>query len=88
MTDYNREDVKVGSIVQLHPYELGNPMFGACFMVVTELKSWGVQGFVQALGSNGEPGGQAYYRAKWEEFEPTGGTVVWAPQDLEITGED
>lgn len=64
--------LKVGSIVQLNPETVGNKMFAACFLTVTEIKSWGVQGYVQSLGENGEPGGQAYYRAKWEEMELVG----------------
>ena len=63
----------VNEIVQLSPETCRNKMFGACLMVVTEPKSWGAQGYVQALGDNGEIGGQAYYRATWEEMEKTGG---------------
>lgn len=66
------EDLKVHDIVQLDPEKVGNPMFGACFMIVTELKSWGAQGYVQALGSGGKIGGQAYYRAKWDEMVRVG----------------
>ena len=51
-------------------------MFAGCIMVITELKAWGVQGYVQALGENGKPGGQAYYRAKWDEIELVG-NVEW-----------
>lgn len=68
--------VEVDDVVQLGP-ECENPAFRYCFMVVTELKSWGVQGYVQALGETREgPGGQAYYRAKFSEFEPVG-RAVW-----------
>lgn len=66
------QDLKEGQIVQLNPETVGNPAFAACMMVVTEPKSWGAQGYVQALGADGSPGGQAYYRAKWEEMEPVG----------------
>lgn len=59
-------------LVQLNPETVRNKMFSACIMVVTEPKSFGAQGYVQALGENGEPGGQAYYRAKWEEMEDVG----------------
>lgn len=59
-------------LVQLNPETVRNKMFSACIMVVTEPKSFGAQGYVQALGENGEPGGQAYYRAKWEEMEIVG----------------
>lgn len=59
-------------IVQLHPENCKNPMFKGCFMVVTEVKTWGAQGYVQGLGEDGKPGGQAHYRAEWSEMEPTG----------------
>ena len=65
--------LRAGEIVQLNPETCGNPMFAGCFMTVTEPKSWGAQGYVQALGEDGKPGGQAYYRAKWEEINLTGG---------------
>jgi hypothetical protein len=62
----------VGDVVQLHPHETKNPMFRGCLMVVTEPKEWGAQGYVQALGKDEKPGGQAYYRATWEEMIPVG----------------
>ena len=76
---YNKkpETVKPGDIVQLSPDTTNNKMFGAALMIVTEVKSWGVQGYVQALGENGEMGGQAYYRASFGTFEMTGGKAVW-----------
>ena len=52
-------------------------MFAACLFVVSEAKAFGAQGYVQGLGENGEPGGQAYYRASWNELEETGGKVPW-----------
>lgn len=64
-----------GDVVQLAP-TVGNPMFAGCMMVVTEPKAFGAQGYVQALGTHGQPGGQAYYRAKWEEMEVVG-RAVW-----------
>lgn len=66
-----------GEIVQLNPQTCKNPMFGGCLMVVTEPKPWGAQGYVQALGEDGKIGGQAYYRASWEEMEFTGGSAPW-----------
>jgi hypothetical protein len=66
-------NVNIGDIVQLKP-EL--KMFGACFLVVTEVKTWGVQGYVQNAGVDG----QAYFRAKFEDFEQTGGKAVWVAQ--------
>ena len=66
-----------GEIVQLSPTACGNPMFGGCLMVVSEPKPFGAQGYVQALGQDGKMGGQAYYRAKWDEMDDTGGFVTW-----------
>jgi hypothetical protein len=60
----------VGQIVQVKPeFE----MFGACMVVVTEQKSWGIQGYVQSAGVPG----QQYIRLKHEDFELTGGMAVW-----------
>lgn len=61
----------IGEVVQLAP-EPGvctNPVFAGCLLVVTELKSFGCMGYVQVLGENGKPGGQAYYRPRWNEME-------------------
>jgi hypothetical protein len=73
-------ELKEGEIVQLDPERTKNPMFAGCFMVVTEPKTWGAQGYVQGLGEDMKPGGQAYYRAKWEEMERTAGIAVWIPR--------
>lgn len=59
-------------VVQLNPHTVKNKMFAACFMTVSEPKGFGAQGYVQSLGENGEPGGQAYYRASWDEMEIIG----------------
>ena len=39
--------IEVGSIVQVDPEK---EVFGACMVVVTELKDWGIQGYVQSAG--------------------------------------
>jgi hypothetical protein len=67
-----KQKLKEGQLVQLNPDTTRNRMFAACVMTVTETNEWGAQGYVQALGQNGEPGGQAYYRALWIEMEPVG----------------
>lgn len=71
-------DLRPGDIVQLNPDTTRNQAFGGCYMTVTEPKSWGAQGYVQALGEARDAhGGQAYYRARWDEMEPTGGRAVF-----------
>jgi hypothetical protein len=63
-------NIEVHDIVQVAPdYE----MFGGCMVVVTELKSFGIQGYVQSAGVQG----QQYIRLKFEAIKPTGGKAVW-----------
>jgi len=71
------EKLSPGDIVQLSPATVLNQAFAGCFMTVTEPKAFGAQGYVQALGSNDQPGNLAYYRATWEEMEATGGVAEW-----------
>lgn len=64
--------IQVNSVVQLSP-ETKNRAFAACMLVVTEVKPWGVQGYVQALGEAiDQQGGAAYYRAPYAEIEYVG----------------
>jgi len=63
-------EIKEGEIVQVAPTV---ETFGACMVVVTEVKSWGIQGYVQSAGVPG----QQYIRLKTSDFERTGGTTVW-----------
>jgi hypothetical protein len=62
--------IKVGDIVQVDP---SKETFGACMVVVTEIKDWGIQGYVQSAGVEG----QQYIRLNTGEFEKTGGEAVW-----------
>lgn len=56
------ERIEIGSVVQINAEH--DPCFGACFMVVTEVKSWGVQGYVKVPGADG---GDAYYRVAFDK---------------------
>lgn len=62
--------VKINDIVQVNPEV---EVFGGCMVVVTEVKSWGVQGYVQSAGIEG----LQFVRLSHEKFEPTGGVSVW-----------
>jgi hypothetical protein len=65
-----------GDIVQVNPacsHGRTGQWFNGCLVVVSEVKPWGVQGYVQNAG---QPG-QAYIRLRTEDFEPTGGKAVW-----------
>lgn len=72
INDWLKNNLIEGDVVQLDPEKVVNPMFAGCFMIVTEIKTWGAQGYVQSLGENGKSGGQAYYRATFEEMAKVG----------------
>ena len=72
----NTEKLECGDIVQLSP-DVMNKGFALCLMVVTEIKSFGAQGYVQSLGTRDQPGGEAFIRINWKDIEPTGGKAVW-----------
>lgn len=67
-----KTELEPGTLVQLNPETCRNPMLAACFMVITEAKSFGAQGYIQATGENGSMGGRAYYRAEFDEMEVVG----------------
>jgi hypothetical protein len=62
--------IEVGDIVQVDP---SKDVFGGCLVVVTEVKSWGIQGYVQSAGVEG----QQYIRLEFQDYEATGGRVIW-----------
>jgi hypothetical protein len=57
--------LKKGTIVQIDPDS--DEVFGGCLLIVTELKKFGVQGYVDVPGK-----GQAYYRAKEGNYKICG----------------
>lgn len=63
-------DARVGDIVQVNP---SKAMFGGCMVTITEVKTWGVQGYIQSAGVDG----QQYIRLRKTEYEHTGGVAVW-----------
>jgi hypothetical protein len=73
----NERELKEGDVVQLSP-NVSNPIFAGCFMIVSEPKSFGAQGYCQPIGSHGAVTyqGVAYYRAQWDEMEYIG-HAVW-----------
>lgn len=75
-----KSEYEKGDVVQLNE-KTGNAMLRYCFMIVTEPKSFGAQGFVQCTGENGDTGGQAYYRAKFEEMDYIGKAVLMPESD-------
>ena len=69
----NMTKIEENQIVQAAPHI---ETFGGCMVVVTEVKSWGIQGYVQSAGVPG----QQYVRLKTGDFEATGGRAVWVVQ--------
>ncbi len=67
-----------GSVVQIDPAH--DERFGGCFMQVTELKSWGVQGFVKVPA-----GGMAFYRVPFAGIEYIG-EAIWV-DDVTANGD-
>ena len=62
------DKLEVGDIVQVDP-KSDNESFRGCLVVVDEVRTWGIQGYVQNAGSKG----QAYIRLSWNDIENTGG---------------
>jgi hypothetical protein len=59
-------ELKVNDIVQVVPTH----KWAGCLIVVSEIKSWGIQGYVQMPLQ-----GQAYIRLKFEEIEKVGEAI-------------
>lgn len=71
------DNIKVGDVVQIDPEH--DEVFGGCFLLVTELKTWGVMGYVRVPG-HGDKGGEAYYRVPFEQIARIG-AAEWAHAD-------
>ena len=71
-------EVRAGDVVQIDPAH--DPRFGGALLVVTEPKSFGVQGYVAVPAA---PAGQrAYYRVASERFVRIG-TAEWRVADAD-----
>ena len=75
------DEHKVGDVFQILPIHGRAGWIGA-FVTATEIRSWGVIGFVFSLGTH-EQSGRAYIRLKWEELAYIGQAVLM-PQDAVI----
>lgn len=71
------KDLQVGEVVQINPET--QDLFGGCFMVVTEPKSFGAQGYVTVPHADGPR--QAYFRCKFEDMETLDVTAEWRLAD-------
>ena len=65
--------IEINDIVQVDP---SKAVFGGTMVVVTEIKAWGIQGYIQSAGVDG----LQYIRLEWQDFEMTGGKAIWVSQ--------
>lgn len=66
---------QANDVVQIIPTH----KWGGCFVLVTEVKKWGIQGFVQIPMQ-----GQAYIRLNLGEYEKIG-TAIFIPREEEAS---
>lgn len=75
VSDAHGSPVYVNSVVQIDPEH--DERFGGCLLVVTDVKSWGVVGFVQVPG---EDRGAAFYRCPSDAMSEIG-PAAWMRQE-------
>ena len=78
----DKRELKVGDVVQIDPAH--DNTFGGCFMVVSEPKSWGAQGYCAAPGQSG----LAYYRCPFDAMEFVGRAEWVNKRDVEAAAEE
>jgi len=77
----NKFTVAIGDIVQINP-DYKSKCFAGCLLTVTEVKGFGVQGYITGVGPNfNDAGGQYYLRPTWDDMLPTGGKTQWLVSD-------
>lgn len=69
-----QEQVKVNSVVQIN--ENGQQGWIGCLVQVTELKSFGIQGYVEVPMQ-----GKAFIRLSWDDFDFIGEALM-LPQNI------
>lgn len=76
MADITRDQrIAVGSVVQLNE-RASDECYIGCLLIVTEVRSWGVQGFIPVPHERGKPAGHVFLRPKWEALEWVGTAVL------------
>ena len=67
------DEIKVGDIVQIT--DETNRWY-PCLLIVDEVKSWGIQGYITIPTNDDEWNGNAYYRIENGKFEKVGSAVL------------
>jgi hypothetical protein len=73
--------IQINSVVQIN--ENGQDGWIGCLVQVSELKSWGIQGWVKLPKS-----GDAYIRLNWNEIDYIGEAVMTQQKEIIKTGND
>lgn len=68
-------DLRAGDVVQIDPAH--DDVFGGCFMVVTEPKPWGAQGYCSSPGEKG----LAFYRVPHSAMDLIG-RATWVSRHV------
>jgi len=74
--DAEGEEIEIGDVVQIDPD--ADFAFGGCLLIVTELKGFGVLGFVAGPDSGGPS--PSYYRAESKEIRRIGRAAFRVPE--------
>lgn len=77
----DNQNLRFGDVVQIDPAH--DDRFGGCFMVVTEPKPWGAQGYCSSPGQSG----LAYYRCPFAAMELIGRAEWVNKSDAEAAAE-
>lgn len=68
-----------GDVFQINERHGRNGWIGA-FVLATEIKSWGIQGFVSHIETHDKQG-RAYIRLKWDEIDFIGHAALVIAED-------
>lgn len=68
-------EIEVGDIIQIT--DESNKWF-PCLLIVSEVKSWGVQAYITIPKNDGTRLGQAYYRIENGKYEKVGSAILVA----------
>jgi hypothetical protein len=75
-------ELEIGDVVQIDPTI--DTVFGGQFMVITNLRTWGAQGYVPTLS---HPVRLAYYRCRFKDMEYVGKATWVNKYDIENSEE-
>lgn len=70
MAEIDLLKIEEGDVVQIDPESDGK--FAACLMIVTEVKNWGLKGYVTVPGAIVGGSGQAFYRVSHDNYVKVG----------------